>query len=99
MTYYLLPIIEGKPVWWRRLVNTPLLEDQYWRTSIGVSGFYVALIVFGSVEDNLLLHDPAPRPAVHRYYASVLRAVGTVMGIGFWVFFANVFLTLRNTKK
>lgn len=94
VTYYLLPLIEGKPVWSRRLA-----DHSFWWISIGNSGFYIALIVFGTVEGNLLLHDPASLPAVHRYYAPVLSAVGTVMGVGFWVFFANVFLTLRRAEK
>ena len=94
VTYYLLPVISGKPLWSRRLV-----EYSFWGVSIGVTAFYVLLIIFGIVEGNLLLKDPKAVPEVHRYYAPVISIASTVMGIGFWTFFTNVFLTAKAIYK
>jgi cbb3-type cytochrome oxidase subunit 1 len=92
--YYLLPTISGRPLWSRRLV-----DYSFWGVCVGVSSFYVLLIIFGIVEGNLLLRDPKAVPEVHRYYAPIISVASTVMGIGFWMFFANVFLTARNIYK
>lgn len=94
VTYYLLPILSGKPLWSKRLV-----DHSFWWTALGVSGFYLTLLVFGIIEGNLLLNDPASVPEVHRYYAPCISVVSTVMGMGFWVFFTNVFITFRSVFK
>lgn len=91
MTYYLLATISGKPAWSRRLLN-----HSFWWTAIGVSCFYTTLIVFGIIEGNLLLHDPQAQPAMHHYYGLVISVAATIMGMGFWIFFINVFLTVKN---
>ncbi len=94
VTYYLLPILSNKPLWSRRLV-----DHSFWWTALGVSGFYLTLMVFGIVEGNLLLSDPKAVPDVHRYYGPCISVVATVMGVGFWVFFTNVFITFRTVYK
>ena len=94
VTYYMLQVISGKPLWSRRLV-----DYSFWGVSIGVSAFYVLLIIFGIVEGNLLLTDPKAVPEVHRYYSPIISVASTVMGIGFWLFFANVFLTAKAIFK
>jgi heme/copper-type cytochrome/quinol oxidase subunit 1 len=94
VTYYLLPVISGKPLWSRRLV-----DYSFWGVSIGVTAFYVLLIIFGIVEGNLLLTDPKAVPEVHRYYAPIISVASTVMGIGFWMFFINVFFTAKAIYK
>jgi hypothetical protein len=51
-------------------------------------------MVFGIVEGNLLLQDNVDgMNEVHRIYTPTIAGVSTVMGIGFWVFFTNVFIT------
>jgi len=94
VTYYLLPVISGKPLWSRRLV-----DYSFWGVAIGVSCFYVLLIIFGIIEGEFLLTDPKRVPEVHRYYAPVISVASTVMGIGFWTFFINVFMTAKNIYK
>lgn len=94
VTYYLWPILSGRPVWSKRLI-----DHSFWWTAVGVSGFYTTLLVFGIVEGNLLLNDPQAVPAVHRYYAPVISIVSTVMGMGFWVFFINIFCSFRSIRK
>ena len=90
MTYYLLTTISGKAVWSQRLV-----DHSFWWTALGVSGFYSTLLVFGLIEGNLMLSNPAAMPDVHRFYAPVMSVVSTVMGMGFWIFFTNVFFTVK----
>ena len=94
ITYYLFVVISGKPLWSRRLA-----DYSFWFVSVGVSGFYLTLMIFGILEGNAMLHDPASVPDIHRYYGPVISVVSTVMGIGFWIYFANVFLTARSLKK
>ena len=93
-TYYLLQQISGLPVWSRRLV-----DHSFWWTATGSCLFYTTLMIFGIVEGNLLLQDPAAVPAVHRYYAPIVSVVATVMAMGFWLFFANVFFTVRSIYR
>lgn len=93
-TYYLFPTITGKPVWSQRLV-----DHSFWWTAIGVSCFYTTLIIFGVIEGNLMLHDPQGLDAVHKYYAPVISVVATVMGMGFWIYFVNVLMTVRQSAS
>jgi cbb3-type cytochrome oxidase subunit 1 len=94
LSYYLFPTISGKPIHSVRLAN-----HSFWWITIGVCLFYITLLVFGTIEGNLLLHDPASVPAVHRYYAPVLSIASTVMGMGFWIFVTNILLTVRDIYK
>lgn len=94
VTYYLLPILSGRPVWSKRLI-----DHSFWWTAVGVSGFYTTLLIFGIIEGNLLLSNPQAVPGVHHYYAPVISVISTVMGVGFWVFFVNVFCTFRAIYK
>jgi heme/copper-type cytochrome/quinol oxidase subunit 1 len=90
MTYYLLATISGKPVWSKRLLN-----HSFWWTAIGVCCFYSTLVVFGIIEGNQLLENPEGVPAIHHTYGLVISVAATIMGTGFWVFFINVFLTVK----
>lgn len=94
VTYYLFPKITGKPIYSQRLV-----DHSFWWTALGVCGFYSTLLVFGIWEGNLLLHNPADMAAVHVYYGPTISIVATVMGVGHWLFFANVFATARRAHK
>lgn len=93
--YYLLPLFGGKPLYSRRLV-----EHTFWWTTLGIAGFYCTMIIFGTWEGELLLASRTADAAhVHRYYGYVISLVSTVMGMGFWIFFANIFMTLRLWRK
>lgn len=92
ITYYLLAMISGRPVYSRRLI-----DHSFWWTAIGVCGFYTTLLFFGILEGHYLLaHESEAMERAHALYTPVIATVSTVMGIGFWVFFANVFMTARN---
>ncbi len=91
VTYYLLPRISGQLLFSQRLVN-----HTFWWTVLGISGFYSTLLVFGILEGTLLLAGDSPAmAAVHRIYTPIIAVVSTVMGIGFWIFFTNVFMTAK----
>jgi len=94
VSYYLFPVISGKSLWSRRLA-----DYSFWFVTIGVSGFYLTLMIFGIIEGNVLLTEPARVPDVHRYYGPVISVVSTIMGIGFWLYFTNIFLTARSIYK
>lgn len=95
VTYYLLPRLSGQPLFSQRLVG-----HTFWWTTLGVCGFYCTLLGFGYIEGNLLLQDNSEgMMAVHRVYTPVIAVVSTVMGIGFWVFFTNVFITAVAISK
>ena len=93
-SYYLLPKMGNVTIYSRRMV-----EHTFWWTTIGIAGFYSTLMTFGILEGNALLNDPHSVETVHKYYGPVIAIVSTVMGIGFWVYFANIFLTFRKIRK
>ena len=95
VTYYLLPRLSGQSLFSQRLVN-----HTYWWTTLGICGFYSTLLVFGFIEGELLLQDDIEgMTEVHRIYTPTIAVVSTVMGIGFWVFFTNVFITAKAISK
>lgn len=89
-TYYLLPKLSNEPIFSIRLVN-----HTYWWTTIGVVCFYSTLIAFGILEGNALLYHPDAIEQIHKYYGPTISIAATIMGMGFWIFFANLFFTLK----
>jgi len=94
VTYYILPAIAGLPIHSRRMA-----EHSFWWTTIGVSSFYVLLLIFGIWEGILWAHDPAQVPSVHRFYGPTISIASTVLAIGFWIYLANVLLTVRDLRR
>lgn len=90
--YYVLPRLLG------RAIASPLLSHvSFWFSTLGVAIFFGSLVILGLIEGNM----------VHRgmTYAQALEAVGPVhhvliitgamlMGLGYWTFITNVFLTV-----
>ena len=93
-SYYLLPKMGGVSIYSKRLV-----EHTFWWTSLGIAGFYSTLMTFGILEGRALLEDPNLVDSIHRFYGPTIGTVSTIMGIGFWVYFANIFLTVRKIRK
>jgi len=94
VTYYMLPKITGKHIHSLRMA-----EHSFWWTTIGVSCFYTALLIFGFVEGSYWLTDPAKAHEVHQYYGPVISVTATILAVGFWVYLANVMLTLKDIYK
>ena len=93
-SYYLLPKMSGVSLYSQRLV-----EHTFWWTTFGIAGFYSTLMGFGIMEGRALLEDPNLVDDIHRFYGPTIGTVSTIMGIGFWVYFANIFLTLRKIRR
>ena len=95
ITYFLFPRITGK-----RLYSYRLVEHTFWWTSLGLIGFYSTLLFFGFVEGNMLLENRFEEmEAFHVYYGRTISVVATAMGMGFWIYFANVFITYKKVTK
>jgi cytochrome c oxidase cbb3-type subunit 1 len=93
-SYYLLPKMSGVSLYSQRLV-----EHTFWWTTFGIAGFYSTLMSFGIMEGRALLEDPNLVDDIHRFYGPTIGTVSTIMGIGFWVYFANIFLTIRKIRQ
>ena len=96
-SYYLIPKMSGVPLYSKKLI-----EHTYWWTTLGIIGFYSTLMIFGILEGKALLAangDTAAVEAIHRYYGPTIGTVSTIMGIGFWVYFANIFITAKQIRK
>jgi len=91
VTYYLLPILAGRPLYSLRLVNYT-----FWCVIIGTYFFYITQLVFGIWEGQLFNTNPQAIPAIHRFYGPITAVVSTIMGIGFWIYIANIALTFKN---
>ena len=93
--YHLLPKFSGHEIYSQRLVN-----HTFWWTTLGVCGFYSTLMTFGIIEGNLLLQGNLDGMAeVHSIYTPVIATVSTIMGMGFWIFFFNIFITAKRIYK
>ncbi|MDH5323821.1 MAG: cbb3-type cytochrome c oxidase subunit I [Gammaproteobacteria bacterium] len=94
-SYYLLPKMLNAPIYSRKLVS-----HTYWWTTLGITGFYSTLMIFGILEGQALLADPTgtEAAAIHQYYGRTIAIVATVMGMGFWIFFTNLFLTMKHNR-
>lgn len=93
-TYYLFPVLSGRPLYSQRLV-----EHTFWWTVVGVTCFYTTLMTFGIWEGYLTLHNPGAVMEAHRWYPPIIATAATVMGVGFWIYFANIFLTVKQTYR
>lgn len=90
VAYYLIPIITGKQIWSKKLINF-----SFWGTAIGVLCFYTTLMVFGAWMGELLLAgDPKIRD-VQAIYGPLVAVSATIMGIGLWSFLLNGLMSLK----
>jgi cbb3-type cytochrome oxidase subunit 1 len=92
-SYYLIPRMAGIAIYSRKLVN-----HTFWWTIIGIACFYSTLLTFGILEGQAMLHNPytdAGVQAIHRFYGPVIGTASTILGVGFWIYFINIFLTVR----
>ncbi len=94
VTYYLLPILCGRPIYSLRLV-----AQSFWLMTFGVFGFYAVQMTFGIWEGYLMFHDNDALNAVHHWYGRLVAVAGTVMAAGFVAYFANVALTMMSRDR
>jgi hypothetical protein len=92
LCWYVLPRIVGRP-----LASPGLAQASFWFTALGLLIFYVALVENGIAMSNLIAqgsnYEAAKRHMGDWYKVPVGMGAG-VMGLGYWCFAANVFLTV-----
>lgn len=93
-TYYILPKIMNQPLYSKKLV-----EHTFWWTALGITGFYSTLMIFGIWEGILWLERPEEVEGVHAYYSTTIAIISTGMGMGFWIYFFNLFMTAKQYYK
>lgn len=93
-SYYLIPIITGRPVWSKKL-----MEWSFWFTTIGVLCFYSTLMVFGAWMGELLLANSPEIDDVKAIYTPLAALSATIMGTGLWMFLANGLMSLKQANK
>ena len=95
VVYYLFTTISKRPLYSMRMV-----DHTFWWTVSGVTSFYLTLMVFGILEGHYLLAgDTEMGERLHRYYSPIIAIASTVMGMGFWIFFANILMTFRSLRQ
>ncbi len=94
MIYFAVPRITGRPIYSRRLANA-----SFYTIAFGVLAFWAGAILLGLVEGNRIIHQgmtfEQAKASLGPLHPLVLSIAGAVMGAGFWMFIANVLLTLR----
>jgi heme/copper-type cytochrome/quinol oxidase subunit 1 len=92
LTWYLLPRLANRP-----LYSNSLASASFWFTVLGVFGFYMAWLVLGLVEGNLVrggMDYLAAKELLGAAHRVPTRMTASIMGVGYWTYVLNVFLTL-----
>ena len=76
-----------------------MAEHSFWWTAMCVTVFYVSLLIFGIWEGTLWLSNPEAIPAIHRFYGPIISIAATALAIGFWIYLANVVLSVKGMYK
>jgi hypothetical protein len=96
LCWYVLPRIVGRP-----LTSPGLAQGAFWFTAVGLLVFYVALIANGIAMGRLVSsgwdYEAAKLHMGQAYRVPVGIGAG-VMGLGYWCFAANVFLTIFQSR-
>ena len=92
LTWYVLPRFTNRP-----LFSNALAGASFWFTVIGVFGFYLAWLVLGLVEGNLVRHGMdymAAKEVLGAWHRVPTRFTSSIMGVGYWTYVLNVVLTI-----
>ncbi|MDQ6692810.1 MAG: cbb3-type cytochrome c oxidase subunit I [Chloroflexota bacterium] len=93
LLYYFLPKMLGRPIF-----SLKLGTFSFWCILVGVFGFYVTAVALGDIEGTMMLagktFDEA-KATVGFWHPMLLAVSASIMGVGFWSFITNIFLTLR----
>ncbi len=91
--YYILPRALGRPLYSMRLARLSL-----WGMAIGVSAWYLSMVTLGLIEGQMMLREGIgffeAKEALQPWHALGFVIPATIMGIGHWIFIANVYLTV-----
>jgi len=93
LLYFFLPQMLGKPIF-----SFKLAKFSFWCILIGVFGFYFTAVGLGWVEGTKMLDGmtyDAAKASMGIWHPLLLAGSASIMGLGFWSFVANIFLTFR----
>src|SRR3954447_16442330 len=96
LCWYALPRIVGRP-----LASNALAQCAFWFTAAGLAVFYVALIGDGIEMARLVHHGwtyPDAKAHLGKWYKVPVGMGAGVMGLGYWCFATNVFLTVFQSR-
>ena len=97
LTWYLLPRLANRP-----LYSNTLASASFWFTLIGVFGFYLAWLILGLVEGNLVrggMDYMAAKELIGAAHRVPTRMTASIMGVGYWTYVLNVFLTITAARN
>jgi hypothetical protein len=96
LCWYVLPRIVGRP-----LASEALAQCAFWFTAAGLLIFYVAFVANGIAIGRLMTHGwayEAAKAHMGKWYKVPVGMGAGVMGVGYWCFAANVFLTVFHAR-
>jgi hypothetical protein len=96
LCWYVLPRVVRRP-----LASPGLAQGAFWFTAIGLLVFYVALVVNGVLIGRLVSHGwdyEAAKLHMGKAYRVPVGIGAGVMGLGYWCFAANVFITIFQSR-
>ncbi len=97
MMYYMLPRILNRPLYSATLTNL-----SFFFTVLGVYSFYFVMLIEGVVLGGAVTrgidYDTA-RHTLGAWYDAPTGIAGAIMGVGYWLFVANIYLTMRGPKS
>ncbi|MGB8004458.1 MAG: hypothetical protein WCF27_09390 [Gaiellaceae bacterium] len=96
LCWYVLPRVVGRP-----LASQGLAQGAFWFTAVGLLVFYIALVANGIAIGRLVAggwdYEAAKLHMGKAYRVPVGIGAG-IMGIGYWCFAGNVFLTIFRAR-
>jgi hypothetical protein len=96
LTWYVLPRIVGRP-----LASPGLAQASFWFTALGLAVFYLGLVENGVAMSRLVAQGwdyQAAKEQMGDWYKVPVGMGAGVMGIGYWCFASNVFLTVFQAR-
>lgn len=97
ITWYVLPRVLNRP-----LYSNGLAATSFWFTFIGVFGFYLAWLVLGLIEGNMVRGGTdymEAKAIVGTMHTIPTRITSSIMGVGYWTYVLNVFLTVWSARN
>ena len=96
LIYYVLPRVLGRGVY-----STVLAGASFWLSTVGVLGFFTALVALGIVEGGMIhagmTYDEALDAVGPIHHVAIITAA-FLMGFGYWAFITNVLLTTMKRR-
>jgi hypothetical protein len=96
LCWYALPRMVGRP-----LASEALAQCAFWFTAVGLLVFYVAFVGNGIAIGRLVAHGwdyEGAKASLGKWYKVPVGIGAGVMGLGYWCFAANVFLTVFHAR-